>query len=123
MGIMDAIGNRMRSFLLIEPAAGQMINIQESLDYEANAIKNRIWYRGESNELAQLYESIAEGNAKTMFWASRASHGLEMRKIHTGLPSVIVDTLAGIVVNNINDMAFKSSVYAGIWEDTMPHIH
>lgn len=116
MGIMDTIRNRMRSFLQIEPAAGQMINIQEYLDYEANAIKNRIWYRGDGNELAQLYESIGEGNARNMFWASRPTPGMEMRKIHTGLPAVIVDTLAGIVVNNINDMQFLSSVHAEIWE-------
>lgn len=116
MGIMDEIRKRMRSFLQIEPAVGHMISIQEYLDYEANAIKNRIWYRGDSNELAQLYGSIGEGNASTMFWASRSSRGMEMRKIHTGLPAVIVDTLAGIVVQNINDMEFRSSVYAEFWD-------
>lgn len=115
MGIMDEIRKRMRSFLQIEPAVGQMISIQEYLDYDANAIKNRIWYRGDSNELSQLYGSIGAGNASTMFWASRSSKGMEMRKIHTGLPAVIVDTLAGIVVNNINDMEFQSKVYEDLW--------
>ena len=117
MGIMDAIRNRIRSFLQIEPAVGQTIYIQEYLDYEANAIKNRIWYRGDGNELSQLYQNIGDGNARNMFWASVSTPGMEMRKIHTGLPAVIIDTLAGVVVNNINDMEFQNDVYADIWEE------
>ena len=117
MWIMDKIRDGMRSFLQLEPPQSRQINIRELMDYQANAIKNRLWYRGESNELEQLYQQIADGNLRRMFWASRSSAGMEMRKIHTGLPAVIVDTLAGIVVNNINDVEFQNAAYADIWSE------
>lgn len=117
MWIMDKIREGMRSFLQLEPPQTLQINIQERLDYQANAIKNRLWYRGDSNELEQLYQQIADGNLHRMFWASRCSPGMEMRKIHTGLPAVITDTLAGIVVNNLNDVEFQNAVYADIWAE------
>ena len=51
MGLIDKMRNAMRSFLQIEPAASAGITITEQLDYQANAAKNRIWYRGDSFEL------------------------------------------------------------------------
>ena len=41
---------------------------------------------------------------------------MEIRKIHTGIPAIIVDTLAGIVVNNINDFEFRSAADKDLWE-------
>lgn len=116
MSIMDKVKSSIRSWLQIEPATGKQISIRETLDYQGNAIKNRIWYRGDGNELAQLYQNIAEMDERYMFWASRSSPGLEMRKIHTGLPATIVDTLAGIVVTNLNDFEFKSEPIGELWE-------
>lgn len=117
MGIMDKIREGVRSFLRLEPPQSKQISIQEMMDYQANAIKNRLWYRGESNELEQLYQQIADGNMRRMFWAARPTPGMEIRKIHTGLPAIITDTLAGIIVGNINDIEFKSAVYADIWAE------
>lgn len=117
MWIMDKIREGMRSFLRLEPPQSLQINIQERLDYQANAIKNRLWYRGDSNELEQLYQQIADGNMRRMFWASRSTPGMEMRKIHTGLPSIIVDTLSGIVVGNLSDISFSSQVYTEVWKE------
>ena len=54
----DKVRNGIRSFLEIQPAAASTIYINEKLDYESNAIKNKIWYRGQSDELSQLYKSI-----------------------------------------------------------------
>ena len=116
MGLMDTVREKMRSFLRIEPPDAKVINIQESLDYHGNAIKNRIWYRGDGNEIEQLYREIADWNDRYLFWASRSTPGLEMRKIHTGLPAVIVDTLAGIVVTNLNEFDFKSAAVKEIWD-------
>ena len=58
MWIVDRVRNMMRSFLQIEAAHSASITIQERFDYNTNAAKNRIWYRGDAYELAQLY-SIA----------------------------------------------------------------
>lgn len=109
MGIMDNVKRRLQSWLNINPPLAMMINIQEVLDYEGNAIKNRIWYRGDSNEIEQLYWQIPKHASSTMyqmFWSSRPTPGMEMRKIHTGLPATIVDLLAGIVTSSLNDVDF-----------------
>ncbi|MBQ1293097.1 MAG: phage portal protein [Clostridiales bacterium] len=121
MGIMDKVRERMQSFLQINPPLAMMINIQELMDYEGNAIKNRIWYRGDANEIEQLYWQIPRHMSSSiyqMFWASRPTVGMEMRKIHTGLPSTIVDLLAGIVVSNLNDFVFENSKpVQELWEE------
>lgn len=101
----------------MEPPQPVMVNIQELLDYEANAIKNRIWYRGDSYEIQQLYDNIAQGNMIRMFWASRPTPGMELHKLHTGIPAVIIDTLTGIVADNVNDFEFQDGMYADIWEE------
>lgn len=113
---MDKVRDGIRSFLQIEPPTGKQISIRETLDYQGNAIKNRIWYRGDGNEIAQLYQNIAEMDERYMFWASRSTPGMEMRKIHTGLPAMIVDTLAGIVVTNLNDFDFKAKSVEDLWD-------
>lgn len=102
----DAIRSGIKTWLRIQPATVSSIQIQETLDYEGNAIKNRIWYRGDSEELSQLYKQIP--GDKTRFWAAASTKGMEIRKIHVGLPSVIVDTLADIVVADMNDITLNS---------------
>ena len=112
------IRSKMQSFLEINPPIAMTINIQEWLDYNGNAIKNKIWYRGDPNEIEQLYWQLPQHEVdKTKFWASRPTVGMQMRKIHTGLPSTIVDLLAGIIVSNINEFAFDNDVVAEIWND------
>lgn len=102
----DAIRSGIKTWLRIQPATVSSIQIQETLDYEGNAIKNRIWYRGDSEELSQLYKQIP--GDKTRFWAAVPTVGMEIRKIHVGLPSVIVDTLSDIVVADMNDITLNS---------------
>lgn len=98
----DKVRQGIKTWLRIQPAQNGSFNIQETLDYEGNAIKNRIWYRGESEELTQLYQQIA--GDKTRFWAARCTPGMEMRKIHVGIPAMLVDMLSAIVVGDMNDI-------------------
>lgn len=99
---MDKVRNGIRTWLRLQPAQISSIQIQETLDYEGNAIKNRIWYRGDSEELSQLYKQIP--GDKTRFWAAVPTVGMEIRKIHVGIPSVIVDTISDIVIADMNDI-------------------
>ena len=50
----DKIRDGIRTWLRVQPAQRGVINIQEIFDFEGNAIKNQIWYRGVSEELSQL---------------------------------------------------------------------
>lgn len=113
--IMDRARNGVRSWLNIEPANVTNITIRESLDYEGNAIKNRIWYRGDASELSELYQQINDGSVSRRFWASESTDGLEMRKVHTGLPALMVDTLAGITLSDFK-ISIESNATAELWE-------
>lgn len=120
MGFMDNVKKRMQSWLQINPPGAMMINISEIYDFQGNAIKNRIWYRGEPNELEQLYWQIPQHQMlkENKFWAAHPTPGMEMRKIHTGLPSNIVDILAKIVSTSVNDFIFtKSDEVKTLWLD------
>ena len=106
------------TWLNVVPASGNCIQINEVLDFEANAIRNRIWYRGDSNELEQMYQQAPEYADTYKFWASKCTPGMEMRKIHTGLPGLIVRILSGIVLDDMTDFDFAGNdQQRQLWED------
>ncbi len=98
--IKEGIISRMRSFLRIDKAQALQINISEGLDDEAKVIKNTIWYRGDSHELSELYSQLPY--KEDTFWGATQTADLRMRKIHTGVPSLIVDVLTRIVMEDFN---------------------
>ena len=112
----DNIRRGVKSWLQIDSAAPYSIQIKEMMDFETNAIRNRIWYRGDGNELEQLYGTLKDYADKYKFWASKSTPGIEIRKIHTGLPQLIVKVLAAIVLSDMNDFDFDSDKQGKIWE-------
>lgn len=113
----ENIKRGIRSWLNIQPSNPYSIQIQEIMDFELNAIRNRIWYRGDGNELEQLYQQSEEYADRYKFWASRSTPGMEMRKIHTGLPGLIVKVLAAIVLADMNDFDFDSQKQEALWKE------
>lgn len=113
----DNIKRGIRSWLNVQPASPYAIQINETMDYELNAIRNRIWYRGDGNELEQMYGQVTEYADKYKFWASKCTPGMEMRKIHTGLPGLIVRILSAIVLADMNDFEFKVPAQEGLWKE------
>ncbi|MCI8274181.1 MAG: capsid protein [Lachnospiraceae bacterium] len=113
----NSIKKGIRSWLQVQPAQPYAIQIQEIMDFELSAIRNRIWYRGDGNEIEQMYKQNPEYADQTKFWASRCSPGMEIRKIHTGLPSLIVRTLSSIVMADMNDFEFESDTQKALWEE------
>ena len=112
----DRLRRGMRSFLQIEPAQRNTVQITEHLDFNTNAAKNRIWYRGNADELSQMYKNLpGEGN-RTRFWAVVPTVGREIEKNHTGIPGIIVDTLTAIVIADMNDIEVDGK-YQSIWDD------
>lgn len=107
----------LRSWLQIQPSSPYSIQIYETLDFELNAIRNRIWYRGDGNELEQLYQSVNEYADKYKFWASKCTMGMEMRKIHTGLPGLMVRILSAIVLSDMSDFDFAEPAQGQIWKE------
>ena len=55
----------------IKPANPKTITIYERDTYETETLRNRLWYRGDPNELEQYFKRVAKewkGSAKTKFW-------------------------------------------------------
>lgn len=111
----SGVRKAVRSFLNIQEAPNYNFMIQEGMNYEANAFKNMIWYRGDSYELDQLYKQMANYNYS--FWGSVPTVGLEIRKIHTGLPKIIVNQLVNIVLTDLNTIEFKEIAKKDLWKD------
>lgn len=116
---MSKLGERMKAMiknlLNIQPAPITGVNLFESMPYELKTIEALMWYRGDASELDQFYKQV--GNNSVMnarFWAAHTNSST--RKIHTGLPAMIVDILSYIVKNDMSDVDLKDSTGKEKWE-------
>lgn len=113
----ENIKKTVRSWLNVTPANPYNFQINEMLDFEGHAIRNRIWYRGDSNELEQFYQQNSENADRHKFWASKCTPGMDMRKIHTGLPGLIVRTLTSVVLPDMDEFEFETPAQEQIWNE------
>lgn len=118
--LMDFTKEKLRDWLELDKGMNPLsIRIIEPMSFEANVFKNQIWYRGDPSELHQFYTSIDDMMGNTRFWQAVATNGVDFRKIHTGLPGLIIDVLADIVFDDMNAPeyffkdAFKQAMYLG----------
>lgn len=103
MAILGGLKKIMKGWLDIQDAPNTTFNITEKFNFETNCIKNKIWMRGDASELEQLYKQIE--NQDAMFWGSVPY--VRMRKIHLGIPALMVETLTSIIVRDMNDIELK----------------
>ena len=99
----------LKEFLLkllkIRPASQRRITIQEPMTFTENVMKNQIWYRGDPAELEQFFKQSAIYDVdKARFWAS-VPYG-RVRKIHSGIVSIVIDRFRDIVVADMNGPDF-----------------
>ena len=113
--VKESIASKMRSFLKIYTANGTIFNINELLDFDSNVAVNKIWFRGESYELSQLYKQLDDNQFG--FWGSVPTRGIEIRKIHTGLPKTMVNIMSGVVADDMQDVVFESEAHNSLWRD------
>lgn len=107
MGLGDFLRDKIRNFLHIEPAQNRQIVIQQKLDYYGGAARNKLWYRGDSEELAAFFGQLDV--SPTVFWKASSTRGMEIRKIHTGIPKLMVKALANIINHDYNGLKFKDA--------------
>ena len=105
--------NGLKGFILrwlgVEPAQQETkILVREAVTHGADVLKNQLWYRGDPSELEQYYKQLAETEVniysttvKSKFWASVPNGDVRIRKVHSGLPAMMVDTLSDIVVGDM----------------------
>ena len=118
-GVRDGVRNVAIKLLKIQPASeSRPITIREPLSYGTSVLRNRLWYRGDPSELDQFYKQTAtDAVAKSRFWAAVPSEDLAIRKIHSGLPAMIVERLSDIVVADLDGIALKTNAETELWKE------
>lgn len=104
----DRIKTAIRNFLEIKEPQSVSVNITQLGDHEAEVFKNTLWYRGRANELEEFYKKTPDGLGNTHFWGSSPTKGMNIRKVHTGLPKLIVNTLTSVSTNDLNSVELSS---------------
>lgn len=102
--MLGGLKRMIKGWLDIQEAPNTTITINEKLNFDTNCIKNEIWMRGDPVELEQFYKQIY--NQDAMFWGSVPY--IKIRKIHMGLPNLMVKVLSAIVVRDMNDIKLKT---------------
>lgn len=108
---MGFIREALKKWLGILPVETQVqLLIKEATTKELTTLKNQLWYRGDPVELEQFYVELSglslDGTSMiplTRFWAAVPTDDILIRKFHSGLPRLIVDKLASIVTDDMND--------------------
>lgn len=105
--------------LRINPAPeNRLITITEPFSFETSVLRNRLWYRGDPSELDQFYKQTANDSvAKSRFWAAVPSEDLAIRKIHSGLPAMMVERLSDIVIADFDGIKLKSDEQTELWNE------
>lgn len=98
MKIGERVKNMIKSWLDIRPAQSQNFIINESMDFEANCIKNKIWYRGDAHELSEFYGQLPY--ADDTFWGVSQTADIRLKKSHSGLPKLIIKTIINTVMTD-----------------------
>ena len=82
--------------------------------FEAEVARNRAWYTGEVGGLAHFYSLVDDGVGNTSFWA-QGGRNPGIRKVHSGLPALMVDTLADIVSADMLGINIDDERGSRIW--------
>lgn len=111
MAFFDGLKGIVVKWLGVVPANTQLnIVVRENTTKEVNTLKNELWYRGDPAELEQFYKQVAgmsmngfSSVSMSRFWAATPSTNELIRKFHSGIPKLIIDKLAGIVSEDMNE--------------------
>ncbi|OME86519.1 MULTISPECIES: capsid protein [Paenibacillus] len=116
---MGGFKNMVMKMLRINPAPeNQIITITEPFSYRTNVLRNQLWYRGDPSELDQFYkQAVTDSVGKSRFWAAVPSADLQIRKIHSGLPAMIVERLSDIVIADLDGIDLGKKEPTDLWEE------
>ena len=106
MGIGGWFKKKMQTWLeIIPPPTEQAIVIQCEHTRELEVLRSQLWYQGDANELFQFFHQTETNTGA--FWATAPATS-KIRKIHSGLPAVMADTLAYIVSSDLDGIEAPS---------------
>ena len=117
MKIGEKVKTMIQKWLNVCPAENRTFAIKEAMSFETSVIQNRIWYRGKAYELSQLYHQLyGSGFTDAGFWSS-VPENKNIRKIHSGLPAILVDTISNIVKSDMWDVSFENKSHQAVWDE------
>ena len=106
---MGWIRERVRNWLEIVPVGGfGGGSVLSDADFEREIFRNKIWYRGVCSELAGFYGAGDDLLGNRSFWAE-GGRNHKIRKMHSGLPALMVDVLADITMGDFLGIKIGSS--------------
>ena len=114
---MSWIKDILKNWLDIREPDPISVTIQKPWNHEMTVFRNELWYQGDPSELHQFYTQIDDNMANTTFWSAIATTGVNFRKIHSGLPALIVDVLVNIVVADLTDITIDSTEAQKRWDE------
>ncbi|OMF04029.1 capsid protein [Paenibacillus amylolyticus] len=111
--------NMVMKILRIQPAPeNKSFIIREPFSYRTSVLRNRLWYRGDPSELEQFYkQSVTDNVSRSRFWAAVPSENRHIRKVHSGLPAMIVERLSDIVVSDMDQIELATPNQTKLWEE------
>lgn len=115
----ERLKNVIRNWLNVVEATDHSITLVESTTFAMDVLRAQIWYRGDAEELSQYFKQIYKHGEKTAFWESVPQNREKIRKIHSGIPAIIVDTLAYIVKSDLDVVETKRAD----WDDIAKSIN
>lgn len=101
----------------IEPAREKQITLFEPYTFRESVIRNKLWYQGDSAMLEQFFKRTAKrGLEKARFWAAQAQGSV--RKMHSGIVSIVVDRYKDIVLADLDGVDFgDNAALEDLWEE------
>lgn len=115
--VKDGVRDGLRSFLEIQPPMVRSYNVWGEMDFAGNAIRNRLWYRGQAEELEQFWKQVPGEAARHRFWAAVPNVGRAIEKIHVGVPALMVDMLTDIVVSDLQQVDAGDGAPGEAWDE------
>lgn len=108
MAVSDYIRRKVRTFLNIENLnMDEYIVIKDVRSLETTYLINEIWYQGDPDQLQQLYQGLMTEVQNTMFWKGTSTTGIDFRKIHVGLPALMIDKIVDISCDDMSDVSIS----------------
>ncbi len=102
MGLGKWAKRKMQTWLeIIPPPIEQAIVIQREHTRELEVLRSQLWYQGDVNELFQFFHQTETNTGG--FWSTLPANS-KIRKIHSGLPAVMADTMSYIVKSDMDDI-------------------
>ena len=108
-------------FLTINKADIKNITLKETMSYENDVLLNRIWYTADAYLIEQIMKKLANVNgndvATDRFWAAVPVAGMGIRKIHSGLPAMIVNVLADLIIADMDEIKIDDATQDELWKE------